>query len=741
MPALAHARAPQPAPRPREFVATAQLAVVRLIAAYYAQTTTGPAPTLTPLEPCTGLGAIVGTTGVGGNARHYVLTDAHLVSPVQPCSSAQAAYLNANHTLPAGWKLTKVTAYLDSAYTGGDAAHLGTLAFDLDISALPTLGLSEGAIVLPLAASTAPTYDLPVVVVPASPPTGTTQVLDLGGTDATPYTSDAITLNALPGALTVSESVVALPPSASVPTPVPTVSATLSPTTPTPLTLSLTPAPTPLINPGAPLITDVGAGGGQLSGMVLTTAQGLRVVGTDALNAALRAAFAVSNAGAFNGSWHSALDDYYAASATNPKDARYQSATAQLQSLRDHYPSFTGVTPWLMAAASGSPLPGVAIATASGSSDEIIPGLPVHGLTQFIAFLLAIAIVLLGLFLLVRVAVMRRSPRAGLANVARASYADDGDITQKTPALTLQGGAVRGDTTVRPTMPLSGARRVIRYGLQASGLTDPGMRRKADPNQDSILVVQGARMHQHAPQPFGLFVVADGMGGHQFGREASSETVRVMADHILQPLLGGESFDDAELLDLLRQGAQHANETLHYRNVRQHADMGTTVTAALVAGDMAYIINVGDSRTYHLQTEMPLRQVTADHSVVASLVAAGVIQPDDVYTHPKRNQIFRSLGEQEDAQIDTFTVPVKPGDHLLLCSDGLWEMIRNPRIEALLRHHRDLTALTQALVDEANDNGGVDNISAVVVRVLGEDAAPQQVGMHVLVGPTAPSGS
>ncbi len=544
-PTLAHAVSPWQSSRPREFVATTQMAVVRLIAAYYAQTNTGPSPALTPLEPCTGLGTIVGTTGVGGNTRHFVLTDAHLVSPVQPCSSAQAAYLNANHTLPAGWKLTKVTAYLDSAYTGSDAARLASLAFDLDISALPTLGLSEGAVVLPLVAATAPAYDLPVAVIPATAPSGTMQVLDLGGTDATAYTSDAITLNALPGALNIIETGAALPPIASVPTATPVTTATAVPTTPTPLTLSLTPAPTQAINPGAPIITDVGAGNGQVTGMVLTTASGSRVADTPALNAALRAAFAVSNVGAFSASWHSALDDYYAASPTAPKDPRYQSATAQMQSLQGHYPTFTGLAPWLAGATAGSPLLGAPKA-ASGSSDEIIPGLPIHGLTQFVAFLLAVGIVLLSIFLLIRAVVVRRRPAA--VQTASASYADDGDITQKTPSITLASRI--GAPITRPTVPLGGARRAIRYGLQAAGLTDPGMRRKADPNQDSILVVQGARMHQHAPQPFGLFVVAAGMGGHHFGREASSETVRVRADHILQPLLGGEPLDDAELLDL-----------------------------------------------------------------------------------------------------------------------------------------------------------------------------------------------
>ncbi|HKD76005.1 MAG TPA: protein phosphatase 2C domain-containing protein, partial [Ktedonobacterales bacterium] len=275
----------------------------------------------------------------------------------------------------------------------------------------------------------------------------------------------------------------------------------------------------------------------------------------------------------------------------------------------------------------------------------------------------------------------------------------------------------------------------LSLSFHAAAKTDRGVRRRESPNQDNVLAVQVARLHEGKPQAFGLFIVADGMGGHSFGREASSRAIEVMADDILQPLLDGQPLTEEQVLAILKAGAEHANAELHHENLRQHADMGTTVTAALVISDLAHIINVGDSRTYHLKLDQPLIQVTNDHSVVAGLVAAGVIRPEDIYTHPRRNQIYRSLGERDEVQIDTFQVALQPGDRLLLCSDGLWEMVRDPRIEEILRGTGDPHAATEQFIEEANANGGVDNVSAIVVEMTDERSIPSQTGMHYLASP------
>jgi len=151
-------------------------------------------------------------------------------------------------------------------------------------------------------------------------------------------------------------------------------------------------------------------------------------------------------------------------------------------------------------------------------------------------------------------------------------------------------------------------------------------------------------------------------------------------------------------------------------NQRDKTDMGSTITGFMVVGDYAYILNVGDSRTYMVRGGQ-IYQLTNDHSLVGQLVAGGLISPDEVYTHPQRSQIFRSLGDKLNVQVDIFKQQLHPGDILLSCSDGLWEMVRNPQIESILNNAPDPQVACTQLIEAANTNGGEDNVSAVVVFV------------------------
>ena len=263
--------------------------------------------------------------------------------------------------------------------------------------------------------------------------------------------------------------------------------------------------------------------------------------------------------------------------------------------------------------------------------------------------------------------------------------------------------------------------------LLAASDSDAGNVRRSEPNEDSTLVLQLQRVHESLSDPVGVFIVADGMGGHDNGQGASRMTISVIADRMVHELLtppletekGGQKStpqDEDNLVGLLQGSVEDANTALCQTNQREKSDMGSTITGFMVAEDHAYILNVGDSRTYMLR-EGKLHQLTNDHSLVGQLVAGGLIEPDDVYTHPQRSQIYRSLGDKLNVQIDIFKQQVYPGDILLSCSDGLWEMVRNPQITEILSSAPDPQTACSQLIEAANTNGGEDNVSAVVVFV------------------------
>jgi serine/threonine protein phosphatase PrpC len=263
--------------------------------------------------------------------------------------------------------------------------------------------------------------------------------------------------------------------------------------------------------------------------------------------------------------------------------------------------------------------------------------------------------------------------------------------------------------------------------LLAATESDAGNVRRSEPNEDSTLVLQLERVHGSNAIPVGTFIVADGMGGHDNGQLASRMAIGTFTERIvreiLQPPLTTEKagqevaqMDEEQLVTILQGAVEDANTAICQVNQRDKTDMGCTITGFMIVGDLAYILNVGDSRTY-MYRDGKLYQLTNDHSLVGQLVAGGLIEPDDVYTHPQRSQIYRSLGDKLNVQVDIFKQQIHPGDILLSCSDGLWEMVRNPQIAEILNAAPDpQTACTQ-LIEAANANGGDDNVSVVIVSV------------------------
>jgi PPM family protein phosphatase len=238
--------------------------------------------------------------------------------------------------------------------------------------------------------------------------------------------------------------------------------------------------------------------------------------------------------------------------------------------------------------------------------------------------------------------------------------------------------------------------------VEQVGRTDVGRQRSV--NEDSLVL---------AP-PF--FAVADGMGGARAGEVASA-----MAADAFEGESDSDEAPEAQLSRILRV----ANRRIYDLAVTDdsHRGMGTTVTAAKVTGDEVSLGHVGDSRAYRLR-DGELEQLTRDHSLVAELERSGQITPEAAEHHPQRSIITRALGPEPDVQVDTYTIPGRPGDIYLICSDGLTSMISDDELASILRSADSLDEAADSLVRAANQSGGKDNITVVLFRLGEGGAAP-----------------
>lgn len=208
-----------------------------------------------------------------------------------------------------------------------------------------------------------------------------------------------------------------------------------------------------------------------------------------------------------------------------------------------------------------------------------------------------------------------------------------------------------------------------------------------------------------------LFLVADGMGGHRAGDTASRMCIEEVVRYIL-------STDLQTPVSAFDHAVQTANLAIYEksRSFEELSGMGTTLVGTTIVDQTAYIINVGDSRLYHVRDG--IRQITVDHSLVEEMVKSGEIQKEEMRTHPNKNIITRALGTDAAVRPDCFEIEVQEGDVLLLCSDGLSNMLEDEEIEKIIKEHiSDMREAGERLVELANEAGGKDNISVVLVRV------------------------
>jgi PPM family protein phosphatase len=243
-----------------------------------------------------------------------------------------------------------------------------------------------------------------------------------------------------------------------------------------------------------------------------------------------------------------------------------------------------------------------------------------------------------------------------------------------------------------------------------------GMHR--DHNEDALFTLTTNLVSDTRQIPFGLYIVADGMGGHQNGEVASATAIRTMAGNVSHKLylpLFSNTTDapDESLQEIMQQAVLDAHKSI----LKQAVGGGTTLTAALVLGDQMTIAHVGDSRAYAIHQDGRMELLTRDHSLVKRLEELGQITEKEAAVHPQRNVLYRALGQGEPFEPDIVTAHVPENGFLLLCSDGLWGVIEEEQILDIIASSPSPDQACARMVQAANDAGGPDNISAILAYI------------------------
>ena len=239
--------------------------------------------------------------------------------------------------------------------------------------------------------------------------------------------------------------------------------------------------------------------------------------------------------------------------------------------------------------------------------------------------------------------------------------------------------------------------------MKVYSATDVGQKRKM--NQDYVFTSEDAV--GNLPN---LFVVADGMGGHNAGDFASSHAVEILVDEIRKDA-------DYNPVKVIRHAIETANTDIIEQAQTDEGlrGMGTTMVVSTIVGQYAYVANVGDSRLYVVQGQ--IQQITKDHSLVQEMVRLGEISPEEARNHRDKNIITRALGAEKTVDIDFFDLKLEAGDTILMCSDGLSNMVDDRKMEEIiLDSEMELTEKGKTLIREANLNGGKDNIAIILVE-------------------------
>ena len=249
----------------------------------------------------------------------------------------------------------------------------------------------------------------------------------------------------------------------------------------------------------------------------------------------------------------------------------------------------------------------------------------------------------------------------------------------------------------------------VGYGLSTG--------KQRDHNEDAFFTLTTFFSFNESEIPFGLYIVADGMGGHKNGEIASELAIRTIAGNVLNeiytPMMSlNPQQSELSFREVFYTGIEKANSEI----ITNSYGGGTTVTAVLIVGDQMTIAHVGDSRVYSVSVEGELEPLTRDHSLVKRLQELGQITPEEAAVHPQRNVLYRALGQGEPFEPEIISTKRPESGSLLVCSDGLWSIVGQDGLRTIIKSGVSPQDICDRLIDAANDSGGPDNITAIMVE-------------------------
>lgn len=301
-----------------------------------------------------------------------------------------------------------------------------------------------------------------------------------------------------------------------------------------------------------------------------------------------------------------------------------------------------------------------------------------------------------------------------------------GYVEEDTIPLPVPSTVPGEDDITKPLMPLSSVfshleKNSNQLGLEPSQLLAccaQSIGRQRDHNEDAMLCLTTTMATNEGITPFGMYIVADGMGGHQHGEVASEIAIRTMASYVLNKifinLISMEKQPPEEpLQEIMKKGVQMAHDNI----LDQVTGGGTTLTTVIIFGNQMTIAHVGDSRVYSVRVSGKLKPLTRDHSLVKRLEELGQLTSEEAAVDPRRNVLYHALGQGTPLEPEIISAPLPHPGYLLVCSDGLWGVISEDSISKIIMSAETLPGACQDLVDAANEAGGPDNITAILIRL------------------------